>query len=50
MLHQLATRLRMRRAGDGEGEGATGEDGTVILDDNCEVRKISFVLGLHLQG
>ena len=44
MLHQLATRLRERRGGDGEGEGATGEEGAVILDDNCEVRQTSSIL------
>ena len=42
MLHQLASQLRQRRGANGEGGDTEGEDGMVILDDNCEVSRTEW--------
>ena len=39
MLARLASRLRERQMGAGEGVGEDGVGGTIIIDDNCEVSR-----------
>ena len=47
MLARLASRLRERQMGAGEGVGEDGVGGTIIIDDNCEV-SLPFRDGMFL--